>query len=204
MAQRLKRKWLTGKSLFDEEEQLAPGIPLTVDPPNGEVVTDKVVEGIHKRLREEGRPIANMASLCQYQPAEVKDDGKKLPRAFHNCKDFHIFLLTHGYLEHFEEDAAKNLPIYELRHKYQTTYSIMRSLAQKLDCKFTVGKSNYQYLFKLRKQYAVQWVNSEPQDVIESSEMESRLELIESQLRLQNNLLRSIWKEVNTDNDFEE
>ena len=187
-----------------DEEQPAPGIPFTVDPPNGEVVTDKVVEGIHKRLREEGRHIANMASLCQYEPVVVKDEAKKLPRAFHTSKDFHIFLLTHGYLEHFKEDAAKNLPIYELRHKYQTTYSIMYSLAQTLDCKFSVGKSKYDYRFKLREQYGVKCVNSEPEDVIEPSEIESRLELIESQLRVQNNLLVSIWKEVSTDNDFEE
>ena len=194
-----------------DEEQRAPGITFTVDPPSGEVVADNVVEGIHMRLREEGRHIANMASLCQYEPAEVKDEAKKLPRAFHNCKDFHIFLLTYGYLENFKEDAAKNLPIYELRHKYQTTYSIMYSLAQKLDCKFSVCKSKYEYRFKLREQYGVKCVNSEPQDAIEFSEIEarlerieSRLELIESQLRVKNNLLVSIWKEVSTANDYEE
>ncbi len=134
------------------------------------------------RLREEGRHIANMASLCQYEPAEVKDEAKKLPRAFHNSKDFHIFLLTYGYLENFKEDAAKSLTIYELRHKYQTTYSIMYSLAQTLDCKFTVGKSKYEYRFKLREQYGVKCVNSEPQDAIEYSKIESRLERMESQL----------------------
>ena len=164
------------------EAQPAPGIPFTVDPPSGEVVADNVVEGIHMRLREEGRHIANMASLCQYEPAEVKDEAKKLPRAFHNSKDFHIFLLTYGYLENFKEDAAKSLTIYELRHKYQTTYSIMYSLAQTLDCKFSVGKSKYEYRFKLREQYGVKCVNSEPQDAIEFSKIESRLERMESQL----------------------
>ena len=163
------------------------------------------------RLREEGRHIANMASLCQYEPAEVKDEAKKLPRAFHNSKDFHIFLLTYGYLENFKEDAAKSLTIYELRHKYQTTYSIMYSLAQTLDCKFSVGKSKYEYRFKLREQYGVKCVNSEPQDAIEFSKIESRLEriesrleLIESQLRIKTNFLISIWKEVSSANDFEE
>ena len=165
-----------------DEEQRAPGITFTVDPPSGEVVADNVVEGIHMRLREEGRHIANMASLCQYEPAEVKDEAKKLPRAFHNSKDFHIFLLTYGYLENFKEDAAKSLTIYELRHKYQTTYSIMYSLAQTLDCKFSVGKSKYEYRFKLREQYGVKCVNSEPQDAIEFSKIESRLERMESQL----------------------
>ena len=165
-----------------DEEQPAPGITFTVDPPSGEVVADNVVEGIHMRLREEGRHIANMASLCQYEPAEVKDEAKKLPRAFHNSKDFHIFLLTYGYLENFKEDAAKSLTIYELRHKYQTTYSIMYSLAQTLDCKFSVGKSKYEYRFKLREQYGVKCVNSEPQDAIEFSKIESRLERMESQL----------------------
>ena len=165
-----------------DEEQPAPGIPFSVDPPSGEVVADNVVEGIHMRLREEGRHIANMASLCQYEPAEVKDEAKKLPRAFHNSKDFHIFLLTYGYLENFKEDAAKSLTIYELRHKYQTTYSIMYSLAQTLDCKFSVGKSKYEYRFKLREQYGVKCVNSEPQDAIEFSKIESRLERMESQL----------------------
>jgi len=187
-----------------DEEQPAPDILFTVDPPSGDVVVDQVLDGIHKRLREEGRHIANMASLCQYEPAEVKDEAKKLPRAFDNSKDFHIFLLTYGYLENFKEDAAKNLPIYELRHKYQTTYSIMYSLAQKLNCKFSVGKSKYEYRFKLREQYGVKCVNSEPQDAIEFSEIKSRLELIESQLRVKNNLLISIWKEVSTANDFEE
>ena len=165
-----------------DEEQPAPSTTFTVDPPSGEVVADNVVEGIHMRLREEGRHIANMASLCQYEPAEVKDEAKKLPRAFHNSKDFHIFLLTYGYLENFKEDAAKSLTIYELRHKYQTTYSIMYSLAQTLDCKFSVGKSKYEYRFKLREQYGVKCVNSEPQDAIEFSKIESRLERMESQL----------------------
>tara|TARA_R100000700_G_C3169689_1_gene144407 strand:- start:317 stop:937 length:621 start_codon:yes stop_codon:yes gene_type:complete len=194
-----------------DEEQPAPGITFTVDPPSNDVVADKVVEGIHKRMRDEGRPIANMALLCQYEPAAVKDEAKKLTRAFDNCKDLHIFLLTHGYLENFKEDAAKNLPIYELRHKYQTTYSIMYSLAQTLDCKFSVCKSKYEYRFKLREQYGVKCVNSEPQNAMQSSEIESRLELIESrleliesQLRVKNNLLISIWKEVSTANDFEE
>ena len=165
-----------------DEEQPATDILFTVDPPSGEVVADKVLEGIHKRLREEGRHIANMALLCQYEPAVVKDDAKKLPRAFDNCKDLHIFLLTYGYIENFKEDAAKNLPIYELRHKYQTTYSILYSLAQKLDCKFSVCKSKYEYRFKLREQYGVKCVNSEPQDAIEFSKIESRLERMESQL----------------------
>ena len=194
-----------------DEEQPATDILFTVDPPSGEVVADKVLEGIHKRLREEGRHIANMALLCQYEPAVVKDDAKKLPRAFDNCKDLHIFLLTYGYIENFKEDAAKNLPIYELRHKYQTTYSILYSLAQKLDCKFSVCKSKYEYRFKLREQYGVKCVNSEPQGAIEFSEIESRLEriesrleLIESQLRIKNNFLISIWKEVSSANDFEE
>ena len=166
-----------------DEEQPAPGITFTVDPPSGEVVADNVVEGIHMRLREEGRHIANMASLCQYEPAEVKDEAKKLPRAFHNSKDFHIFLWTYGYLENFKEDAAKSLTIYELRHKYQTTYSIMYSLAQTLDCKFSVGKSKYEYRFKLREQYGVKCVNSEPENAMQLSEIDSRLERIEQQLK---------------------
>ena len=165
-----------------DEEQPAPGITFTVDPPSNDVVADKVVESIHKRLREEGRHIANMALLCQYEPAVVKDEAKKLPRAFHNFKDFHIFLLTHGYLENFKEDAAKNLPIYELRHKYQTTYSIMYSLAQKLNCKFSVCKSKYEYRLKLREQYDVKVVNTEPETAMQLGEMESRLERIEQLL----------------------
>ena len=166
-----------------DETESEESLPFSVDPPSNDVVADKVVGGIHKRLREEGRHIANMASLCQYEPAEVKDEAKKLPRAFHNCKDLHIFLLTHGYLENFKEDAAKNLPIYELRYKYQTTYSIMYSLAQKLDCKFSVGKSKYEYRFKLREQYGVSYVNSEPENAMQFSEIDSRLERIEQQLK---------------------
>ena len=165
-----------------DEEQPAPGIPLLVDPPNGEVVTDKVVEGIHKRLRDEGRPVVSMANLCEFAGHDGGNNTTELARAFHSAKDLHIFLLTHGYLENFKEDAAKSLTIYELRHKYQTTYSIMYSLAQTLDCKFSVGKSKYEYRFKLREQYGVKCVNSEPQDAIEFSKIESRLERMESQL----------------------
>ncbi len=66
-----------------DEEQPAPSIPFTVDPPSGEVVADKVVEGIHMRLREEGRHMVSMANLCaNMRPAEVKDEAKRLAAGF--------------------------------------------------------------------------------------------------------------------------
>ena len=194
-----------------DEEQPAPGIPFTVDPPSGEVVTDKVVEGIHKRLRDEGRPIASMAQLCQYEPVFVKDNTKILPRAFNSTKDLHIFLLTHNYLENFKEDASKNLSIYELRHKYQTTYSIMYALSETLNFKFAVGKTNGIYRAKMREHYGVKFVNSQPLNSMAVSEIESRLgniesqlELIESQLQLNYKVLCNIWNIGRTDNDVEE
>jgi len=166
-----------------EEEPPPPGITFTVDPPDGEVVADKVVEGIHRRIREEGRPIVSMADLCRYEPTFVSDNSKVLSRAFNTTKDLQIFLLTHGYLENFKEDASKNLGIYEMRHKYQTTYGIMSALSQTLNFKFNVGKTNAEYRANLRKRYGVTGLNSEPRKSMEISEIGSRLDRMEQLLK---------------------
>ena len=119
--------------------------------------------------------------------------------------------MTHGYLENFKEDAGKHLTIYELRHKYQTSYNIMASLATDLNVKFSTRRTGESFRQKLREQngltsVAGDSVKSKTTSVLESrlERIESRLELIESQLRTKNNLLISIWKEVSSANDFEE
>ena len=162
-----------------DETESKQSVPFTVDPPSDEVVVDKVVEGIHKRMREEGRTIAPMAQLCEFEPAFVSDNSRLLPRAFCTAKDFQIFLLTHGYLENFKEDSSNDLPIYELRYKYQTTYGIMYLLAQNLKFKFSVAKATAEYRNKLRERYVGKFANSEPQNTMQSSEIDSRLERIE-------------------------
>lgn len=165
-----------------DEEHPAPGIPFTVDPPNGEVVTDKVVEGIHKRLRDEGRPIVSMAKLCEFAGNDGGNNTTELARAFHSAKDLHIFLLTHGYLENFKEDAAKHLTIYELRHKYQTSYNIMASLATDLNVKFSTRKTGESFRQKLREQNGLISVAGDSVKSKTTSALESRLERIEQLL----------------------
>ena len=165
-----------------DEEQPAPGIPFTVDPPNGEVVTDKVVEGIHKRLRDEGRPVVSMAKLCEFAGNDGGNNTTELARAFHSAKDLHIFLLTHGYLENFKEDAGKHLTIYELRYKYQTSYNIMASLATDLNVKFSTRRTGESFRQKLREKNGLSPVAGDPVKSKTTSALELRLERIESQL----------------------
>ncbi len=166
----------------DDASESEDSLPFSINSPTNDVVADKVLEGIHKRLRDEGKTIVNMAQLCEFEPAFVNDNTKLLPRAFSTAKDLQIFLLTHDYLESFKADAAKNLPIYELRYKYQTNYGIMYVLAQNLNCKFSVAKTTPEYRAKLREQYGVKFVNTEPENAMQFSEIESRLERIEQLL----------------------
>ena len=165
-----------------DEEQPAPGIPLLVDPPNGEVVTDKVVEGIHKRLRDEGRPVVSMANLCEFAGHDGGNNTTELARAFHSAKDLLIFLLTHGYLENFKEDAAKHLTIYELRHKYQTSYNIMASLAASLKVKFSTRRTGESFRQKIREENGLTSVTGDSVKSKTNIALESRLERIETQV----------------------
>ena len=165
-----------------DEEQPAPGIPFTVDPPNGEVVIDKVVEGIHKRLRDEGRPVVSMATLCEFAGHDGGNNTTELARAFHSAKDLHIFLLTHGYLENFKEDAAKHLTIYELRHKYQTSYNIMASLAASLKVKFSTRRTGESFRQKIREENGFTSVTGDSVKSKTNIALESRLERIEQLL----------------------
>ena len=165
-----------------DEEQPALGIPFTVDPPNGEVVTDKVVEGIHKRLRDENRPVVSMTKLCEFAGDDGCNNTTELARAFNSAKDLHIFLLTHGYLENFKEDAAKNLTIYELRHKYQTSYNIMAGLAANLNVKFSTRRTGQASRRKLREQNGLTSVAGDSAKSKAISALESRLERIEQLL----------------------
>ena len=165
-----------------DEEQPEPGITFTVDPPSGEVITDKVVEGIHKRLRDEGRPVVSMANLCEFAGHDGGNNTTELARAFHSAKDLHIFLLTHGYLENFKEDAAKHLTIYELRHKYQTSYNIMASLAASLNVKFSTRRTGESFRQKMREENGLTNVASNSVKSKSTNALESRLERIESKI----------------------